>query len=107
MTKRLAVFAAAVALCVASLGAQASPILILISFDGWRWDYIDRANVPNLKALAARGVRSEGLIPSFPTITFPNHYTIVTGLVPDHHGIVGNAMVDRAIGPARFTMASA
>jgi predicted AlkP superfamily pyrophosphatase or phosphodiesterase len=73
MTKRLAVLAAAVAIWVASLAAQASPILILISFDGWRWDYIDRADVPNLKALAARGVRSEGLIPSFPTVTFPNH----------------------------------
>jgi predicted AlkP superfamily pyrophosphatase or phosphodiesterase len=107
MTKRLAVLAAAAALWVVSLAAQASPILILISFDGWRWDYIDRAAVPNLKALAARGVRSEGLIPSFPTVTFPNHYTIVTGLVPDRHGIVGNAMFDRTIGPEKFTMASA
>jgi predicted AlkP superfamily pyrophosphatase or phosphodiesterase len=107
MTKRLAVLAAAVAIWVASLAAQASPILILISFDGWRWDYIDRADVPNLKALAARGVRSEGLIPSFPTVTFPNHYTIVTGLLPDHHGIVGNGMFDRTIGPDKFTMASA
>jgi predicted AlkP superfamily pyrophosphatase or phosphodiesterase len=107
MTKRLAVLAAAVAMWVASLAAQAAPILILISFDGWRWDYIDRANVPNLKALAARGVRSEGLIPSFPTVTFPNHYTIVTGLLPDHHGIVGNGMFDRTIGPQKFTMSSA
>lgn len=107
MTKRLAVLAAAVAIWVVALSAQAGPILILISFDGWRWDYIDRANVPNLKALAARGVRSEGLIPSFPTVTFPNHYTIVTGLLPDRHGIVGNAMFDRAIGPDKFTMSSA
>jgi predicted AlkP superfamily pyrophosphatase or phosphodiesterase len=107
MTKRVAALTAAVAIWVASLAAQASPILILISFDGWRWDYIDRATVPNLKALAARGVRSEGLIPSFPTVTFPNHYTIVTGLLPDRHGIVGNGMFDRAIGPEKFTMASA
>ena len=83
------------------------PILILVSIDGWRWDYIDRADVPNLKALAARGVRSQGLIPSFPSVTFPNHYTIVTGLVPDHHGIISNAMFDRTIGPDKFTMASA
>jgi predicted AlkP superfamily pyrophosphatase or phosphodiesterase len=107
MTKRVAALAAAVALWVASLAAQPSPILILISFDGWRWDYIDRADVPNLKALAARGVRSEGLIPSFPTVTFPNHYTIATGLLPDRHGIVGNGMFDRTIGPDKFTMASA
>ena len=107
MTKRLAVLATVVAIWVASLAAQASPILILISFDGWRWDYTDRANVPNLKALAARGVRSEGLIPSFPTVTFPNHYTIVTGLVPDHHGIVANGMFDATIGPQKFTMSAA
>jgi predicted AlkP superfamily pyrophosphatase or phosphodiesterase len=107
MTRRLAVLAAAIAVWVVSLAAQASPILILISFDGWRWDYTDRANVPNLKALAARGVRSDGLIPSFPTVTFPNHYTIVTGLLPDHHGIVGNGMFDRTIGPDKFTMSSA
>jgi predicted AlkP superfamily pyrophosphatase or phosphodiesterase len=107
MSKRLAVLAAVVAIWVAALAAQAGPILILISFDGWRWDYTDRANVPNLKALAARGVRSEGLIPSFPTVTFPNHYTIVTGLVPDHHGIVANGMFDGAIGPEKFTMSAA
>jgi predicted AlkP superfamily pyrophosphatase or phosphodiesterase len=82
---------------------ERQPILILVSFDGWRWDYIQRATVPNLRALAARGVRSEGLIPSFPSKTFPNHYTIVTGLYPEHHGIVSNNMVDRDF-PERFTM---
>ena len=82
------------------------PILILVSFDGWRWDYLDRFEAPHLKALAARGVRSEGLIPSYPTLTFPNHYTLVTGLTPDRHGIVSNAMFDPAIGPDRFTMSS-
>lgn len=83
------------------------PIVILVSIDGWRWDYIDRADVPNLKALAARGVRSQGLVPSFPSVTFPNHYTIVTGLVPDHHGIVSNVIFDRRIGPEKFTMSAA
>jgi predicted AlkP superfamily pyrophosphatase or phosphodiesterase len=82
------------------------PIVVLVSIDGWRWDYLDRADVPHLKALAARGVRSQGLIPSFPSVTFPNHYTIVTGLVPDHHGIISNAMFDPAIGPEKFTMSS-
>jgi predicted AlkP superfamily pyrophosphatase or phosphodiesterase len=81
------------------------PILILISFDGWRWDYIDRASVPNLRALAARGVRAEGLIPSFPSNTFPNHYTLVTGLLPDHHGIVDNTFNDPMF-PERFSLSS-
>jgi predicted AlkP superfamily pyrophosphatase or phosphodiesterase len=63
--------------------------------------------VPTLRALAAQGVRSEGLIPAFPSKTFPNHYTIVTGLYPEHHGIVSNTMLDPSIGPDRFTMSSA
>lgn len=86
---------------------QPKPILVLISIDGFRYDYFDRASVPNLKTLAARGVRSQGLIPSFPSVTFPNHYTIVTGMVPDHHGIIANAMFDASIGKDKFTMSSA
>jgi predicted AlkP superfamily pyrophosphatase or phosphodiesterase len=85
--------------------SPAKPLLILVSLDGWRWDYLDRANAPNLRALAARGVRSEGLIPSFPSKTFPNHYTIVTGLYPDHHGIVSNNIWDDGIGET-FTMSA-
>jgi predicted AlkP superfamily pyrophosphatase or phosphodiesterase len=79
-----------VGLAFAALAAikDKSPIVVLVSFDGWRWDYIDRANTPNLHALAARGVQARGLIPSFPPKTFPNHFTIVTGLFPEHHGIV-------------------
>ena len=82
-----------------------APIVVLVSFDGWRWDYTDRANAPNVRALAARGVRAEGLIPSFPSKTFPNHYTIVTGLYPEHHGIISNNMTDAAIGE-RFSMSA-
>jgi len=81
------------------------PIVILVSLDGWRWDYFDRASTPRLHALAAAGVRSEGLIPAFPSKTFPNHYTIVTGLYPDHHGIVSNNMIDPAIGE-RFSLSA-
>jgi len=72
--------------------------LILMSFDGYRPDYLERGFSPNLAALAADGVRAEALRPAFPTLTFPNHYTIVTGLYPDHHGIVDNRMVDPATG---------
>jgi predicted AlkP superfamily pyrophosphatase or phosphodiesterase len=79
------------------------PIVILVSLDGWRWDYLDRAQVPRLRALARAGVRSEGLIPPFPSKTFPSHYTIVTGLYPEHHGIISNNMLDARIGE-RFSM---
>jgi predicted AlkP superfamily pyrophosphatase or phosphodiesterase len=81
------------------------PILILVSLDGWRWDYSARVPAANLNALASRGVRAERMIPSFPVLTFPNHYTIVTGLYPAHHGIVGNTMNDDAIGE-RFSMSA-
>ena len=105
-TRRIAIcLAVAFAIVVAAARPRAqipSPIVILISFDGWRWDYIDRATVPNLKALAARGVRAKELIPSFPSLTFPNHYTLVTGLYPGHHGIVSNTMESPALG--RFSM---
>ena len=70
------------------------PTVILVSFDGWRWDYGQRASLPNLERFAARGVRAKWLVPSFPTKTFPNHYTIVTGLYPGHHGIVANNILD-------------
>lgn len=67
-------------------------IVILVSIDGFKWDYLDRYQAPNLARLAARGVRSEGLIPQFPSKTFPNHYTIVTGLRLANHGIISNNM---------------
>jgi predicted AlkP superfamily pyrophosphatase or phosphodiesterase len=72
--------------------------LILISFDGYRADYIERGLSPNLSALAKDGVHAQAMRPAFPTLTFPNHYTIVTGLHPDHNGIVNNRMVDPVSG---------
>jgi predicted AlkP superfamily pyrophosphatase or phosphodiesterase len=71
-------------------------ILILVSLDGFRWDYLQKfkAQTPRLNQLAAEGVHMERLIPVFPSLTFPNHYTIVTGLWPEHHGIVNNRMFD-------------
>jgi predicted AlkP superfamily pyrophosphatase or phosphodiesterase len=53
--------------------------LVLVSLDGFRWDYLDRGLTPNLSRLAREGVRAEAMVPVFPTKTFPNHYTIVTG----------------------------
>src|SRR5580704_10095970 len=75
--------------------AQAKPYVILISLDGFRYDYAQKYGAKNLLALAARGASApQGMIPSYPSITFPNHYTIVTGLYPEHHGIVANAFYD-------------
>ena len=79
-------------------GASLRHPLILVSIDGFRADYLDRHETPTLATLAADGVRAEAMKPAFPTLTFPNHYTLVTGLYPDHHGIVNNRMVDPASG---------
>lgn len=68
--------------------------LILISFDGFRYDYLDKAATPHFDSLASGGVRAEGLIPVFPSKTFPNHYAIATGLYPGNSGFVGNTMYD-------------
>ena len=81
------------------------PPLILISIDGFRADYLDRGGTPNLKALADVGVHAVRMAPSFPSLTFPNHYTLVTGLYPDHHGIVSNTFEDPAIPPGKFRIA--
>ena len=81
---------------------QTDSPLILISIDGFRADYLDRGLTPNLAALAADGVRAQAMRPSFPSLTFPNHYSLVTGLYPDHHGIVNNTMVDPQLG--KFTI---
>ena len=70
------------------------PIVILISLDGFRADYLDTYPTANLSKLVNDGVRARSLIPSHPTKTFPNHYTIVTGLYPSNHGIVANTMYD-------------
>ncbi|HRI03133.1 MAG TPA: ectonucleotide pyrophosphatase/phosphodiesterase [Pyrinomonadaceae bacterium] len=70
------------------------PTVILISLDGFRWDYLDRYKPPAMSKLAKYGVRAKWMIPSFPTKTFPNHYTIATGLYPQNHGIVENNVYD-------------
>ncbi len=73
------------------------PYVILVSLDGFRYDYARRYHAQNLVSLAARGATApEGMIPSYPSVTFPNHYTIVTGLYPEHHGIVANSFYDPA-----------
>lgn len=77
--------------------AQSQHYVVLVSLDGFRWDYAKRDNAKNLLALGHAGVWApEGMMPSYPSLTFPNHYTIVTGLYPEHTGIVANSFFDPA-----------
>jgi predicted AlkP superfamily pyrophosphatase or phosphodiesterase len=102
MFLRRAALGAAVAMvlgCVSikpTPAATARPYVVLVSFDAFRHDYLDRFQPPAFLQVAARGVRAKALIPSFPSKTFPNHFTLVTGLYPGDHGIVGNAFYDPA-----------
>ena len=77
--------------------------LLLISIDGLHPDRINAADSPNIARLAAGGVQARWMTPSYPTLTFPNHYSIATGLRPDRHGIVHNSMHDEALGTFRLS----
>jgi predicted AlkP superfamily pyrophosphatase or phosphodiesterase len=74
------------------------PLLVLISIDALRADMLGRGLSPHLDRLVREGVRAQWMTPSYPSLTFPNHYTLVTGLRPDHHGIVHNNMRDPVLG---------
>jgi len=88
----------------ASPAAHSSAPLLLVSIDGLRHDYLDRYEAPTLTALAAEGTFIEQVEHSFPTKTFPNHYTIATGLHPANHGIIANNMYDAELG--RFSLSN-
>lgn len=76
---------------------EAKHYVVLVSLDGFRYDYAKKYGATHLLAIAARGASvPDGMIPSYPSLTFPNHYTLVTGLYPEHHGIVGNQFYDPA-----------
>lgn len=93
----LALAGLALSSCTTTKPAAAGPV-ILISLDGFRWDYLQRYSAPTLQRLAREGVHARTMTPSYPTKTFPNHYTLVTGLRPARHGIVGNWFYDPANG---------
>lgn len=76
------------------------PYVVLVSFDGFRYDYADRLALPNFRRLAAAGVHARAMRPGFPSKTFPNHYSIATGLYPGDHGIVANSFWDPVRGAA-------
>jgi predicted AlkP superfamily pyrophosphatase or phosphodiesterase len=73
------------------------PLLLLISFDGFRWDYPDIYKLPNFDSIFKRGVRVKHIDNSFATVTFPSHFTMVTGLYEETHGIVANEIYDRTL----------
>lgn len=73
---------------------QQKPYVILISADGFRNDFADKFQATHLQRLRAQGVAASAMIPSYPTLTFPNHYTLATGLYPAHHGLVDNTFYD-------------
>ncbi len=77
---------------------QKSNPLLLISFDGFRYDYLSKTDTPHFDQLIKNGVKSEGLIPIFPTKTYPNHYAIATGLYPENNGLISNNMIDPQTG---------
>ena len=78
-----------------SIEQQQKPYVILISIDGFRWDLADKYQAKNLIKLRESGVQADYLKPSYPSLTFPNHYSIVTGLYPSHHGVVNNIFYDK------------
>ncbi|KQB99797.1 ectonucleotide pyrophosphatase/phosphodiesterase [Pedobacter sp. Hv1] len=78
-----------------SVAQQQKPYVILISADGFRYDYAEKYQATHLLELSKNGVQSASMIPSYPSVTFPNHYTIATGLYPAHHGLVNNTFYDK------------
>lgn len=109
MARRPARLALLLALASGCAGGGGTPVtgappavpaqtVVLVSLDGYRWDYVDRPAAVALRALARKGVRAEGLVPAFPSKTFTNHYTLVTGLGPGRSGILANNFRDPGLG---------
>ena len=85
---------------------QSKHYVVLVSLDGFRYDYAKKYGARHLLTIAAHGASApEGMIPSYPSLTFPNHYTLVTGLYPEHHGIVGNSFLRSGAQRAVFVYA--
>ena len=70
------------------------PTVILVSYDGFRWDYMEKVHTPNLNFIASNGIKAKHLLNTFDTKTFPNHFTLVTGLYEESHGIVANTFFE-------------
>jgi ectonucleotide pyrophosphatase/phosphodiesterase family member 5 len=90
MMKKLFLSVFVFTLVSVTIFAQSKPYVILISFDGFRWDYVNRGITPNIDSVKENGVSAISLKPEFPSKTFPNHYSIITGMHPENHGIIAN-----------------
>lgn len=77
-----------------SIEAQAKPYVIMISADGFRYDYAEKYHAENLLKFSGEGIRAKAMLPGYPSITFPNHWTLITGLYPSHHGLIDNFFYD-------------
>ena len=97
MMKHILVFISMMWLALTSWGMGHDSYTVLVSLDGLRWDYAEAFDTPFFDRLAQQGVKAV-ITPSFPSKTFPNHYTLATGLVPDHHGIIANKFKIRNTG---------
>ena len=104
MMKKIVVVLLAVLAAMNVSGAGRETYTVVVSLDGLRWDYTEAFNVPFFDQLARDGVKAV-MMPSFPSKTFPNHYTLATGLYPDHHGIVANSFKVRRNGKV-FSLSS-
>jgi predicted AlkP superfamily pyrophosphatase or phosphodiesterase len=93
--KRIICFLLLLPSLTVSAQQESKPYVILVSFDGFRYDYVKKFNPPNFNKFISKGSQAEALIPSFPSKTFPNHYSLVTGLNPGNHGLVDNSFYDR------------
>src|ERR1041385_8126053 len=85
--------------CAAETSLKPSDrIVVMISVDGLAADYLDdpKAEMPTIRQLAAEGARASSMKAVTPTVTWPNHTTLVTGVMPARHGVVGNNYFDRA-----------
>ena len=91
---RAAILFLATCFVACQTNAQDSPYVILVSFDGFRYDYVEKYQPPNFVSFIRKGSSASALVPSFPSKTFPNHYTLVTGLYPGNHGLVDNNFYD-------------
>lgn len=97
---QLALVLALISSCTAQEPKTIQPdnYVVMLSLDGFRWDYSKLYTTPNLNQIAKDGVKADAMISCYPSKTFPNHYSMATGLHPDHHGIVNNSFFDTELG---------
>jgi len=94
--------ALAALLALASAALAGEPVVILLSWDGVRHDYLERGDFPALARIQREGAQAEKLVTVFPSLTFPSHVSLATGANVEHHGIVSNSFRDRVRGKFQY-----